>query len=98
MKITTSKQFALDARDLLKAAAVAGFTAGAAMVGHVLELWLSTDSFSLKDISYQIVLKSAFVAFVGYLSKNFMSPSKVIAKVQPPETLEEVKDKVEDSK
>lgn len=97
MKITTSKQFALDARDLLKGAIVAGFTAGAAIIGHVIELWSTSDSLSVSDINYQMIIKSAFVGFIGYLSKNFLSPSQVVAKVQPPETIEEVQHKVEDA-
>ncbi len=97
MHITTSKQFALDARDFLKAATVAGATAGMAVVGKTLELWLESPSFSIKDISYQMILKAAFAGFAGYLAKNFFSPSKVVAKVQPPETLAEVEEKIKEA-
>ena len=98
MEITTSKQFAIDAKDLLKGAAVAGATAGMAIAGKVLELWLDSPSFSIKDISYALVLKAAFAGFAGYLAKNFFTPSKIIIKPSPPETIKEVEDKIENTK
>ncbi len=80
MKTKTSNKFAIDARDLLKGAAVAGLTAGTAIAGNALELWLNSPSFSIKDIGYAMILKSAFAGFVGYLLKNFLTPSKIIFK------------------
>ena len=97
MQIITSKQFNLDWRDLLKGAVVAAFTAGATALGNVIDVWYNSDSLSIYNINYQIVFKTMIVVFVGYLAKNFVSPSKVITKVQPPETVEEVADKIKDN-
>jgi len=79
-RITTSKKFAINLYDVLKAAATAGLTAGIAIVGQTLEAWTESPSFSFKDISLALALKAAFGAFAGYLIKNFLSPSKVIIK------------------
>lgn len=89
MKIITSKQFSLDYRDLLKGSLMAGLTSGFTIVQQLI------DSGNFDKIDWKHTVMAAVGGFIGYLAKNFFTPSKVVAKVQSPENLEVIKDKVE---
>ena len=75
--VTTSKQFTLNVRDLLR-----GFlmTAGGAIIAPLIE--------SLKDWSFvanwHTIVGGALTAGLTYLLKNFFQPSQTIIASKPP--------------
>lgn len=97
MKITTSKKFAINLYDVAKGGVVAGITAGIAVIGQLLESWTHNPTFSFDNVSLGLVIRATFGSFASYLIKNYFSGSKVIAKIEPPESVEEVSEKLQDS-
>lgn len=73
MKITTSKIFSLDwldaAKGLLMAALAAGFMTAQELLDKGVDIF-----------DWHLVGKAAVSGFLGYLIKNFFSPSKVVIK------------------
>lgn len=78
MKIITSKQFALDYRDIIKGTLVAALSA----VGTVVENILSRGNFD--DIKLRPIISAFFIGGFAYLIKNFCSPAKITVKADAP--------------
>lgn len=82
IEIQTSKQYAINWRDVLKGAAVAALTVLVATIGQIGEQYLDSivngTVFILDKVSLVLSLKAAFGVFVAYLIKNFVTPSQTI--------------------
>lgn len=78
MKITTSKQWALDHRDVIKGVLVAALSA----VGTVIENIIAGGNF--ENIKLQPIAGAFFIGGFAYLIKNFCEPSKITVKADSP--------------
>lgn len=70
-----SGKYKLNLRDLLRGLAVAALTAVIAGCGQIFEEWLTSPVIHFDKVSITLILKAAFGGMVGYLIKNFFTPS-----------------------
>jgi len=84
IEITTSKQFAINLRDVLKGALVAALTVLVATLGQIgeeyIDSWVKGTVFVLDKVSLGLSFKAAIGVFIAYLIKNWATPSQTIVK------------------
>lgn len=78
MKITTSKRFTVNFLDIAKGFLIAAITAVIATCGQVIDIWLTSPTFSIDKVNLVMIIKVAIGGGVAYLVKNFFSRSKVV--------------------
>lgn len=81
MKIITSKKFRLNLRDYAKGLLMAAGTSAGVVIQNVI------DAGDFIHLKWKPILMAAIGGGLTYLIKNFLSPSKVIIKSEPPVTV-----------
>lgn len=74
---TTSSQFSLNTQDVLKGLLMA-------VIGAALSPILESLNAGQLSVDWKHVLAGALTAGIGYLCKNFFTPSATIVKTTPP--------------
>jgi len=76
----TSKKYTINWLDIGKGLIVAMITATSATVLQMIEVWLNSPTFTIDKVSLMLTVKTAIVAGLGYLIKNFFTPAQIIKK------------------
>lgn len=79
-QITTSKQFRINWRDAGKGCIVAALTAGLTAV------YTALTDVPVHTIDWKVVGIAAATAGVGYIIKNWLTPSQTVIKNTPPKS------------
>lgn len=82
---TTSKRFTLSLSDGQKAFFMAVLT-------PVFAIMLSSLNAGSLIFDWHLIATSAGAATIGYITKNFFTPSAIVVKDAPPETVQAVKE------
>lgn len=77
----TSNRFDLDLSDYWKGFLVTIITAISATVLQMVEIWLTSPTFAIDKVSLMLTIKTAIVAGLGYLIKNWLTPAKEVRNV-----------------
>lgn len=77
MRKVTSKKYSLNYLDLLKGLLMAALTSSLVMIQQALESWAETGIFNISN--YKAILMAAIGGAIGYLIKNYFTPSKVVS-------------------
>lgn len=77
MKKITSKKYSLNWSDALRGLLMAALTSALVMIQQALENWAETGIFNVSN--YKAIMMAAIGGAIGYLIKNYFTPSKVVA-------------------
>lgn len=81
---TTSKQFSLNWNDIWKGIKMA------VILPVLTTIYTSLEAGKL-DFDWKTIGMTAILGFIGYLIKNFFTPSEIVVKNAPKEVVEDVK-------
>jgi len=91
MKITTSKRFAVNFLDIAKGFLMAAITAVIVTCGQMIEIWMTSPTFSIDKVNVIMIIKVAIGGGIAYLVKNFFSPAKTVITGATQEQVDEIK-------
>lgn len=80
MKTIESKQYSLNLRDYVKGFLIAAITAIVTGCGQMIEIYLTSPTFSIDKVSVVLVIKTGLGGGVAYLIKNFLTPTQTVVK------------------